>query len=122
VLTTIQFCAGGFIEGSITIIGIAAMDCVVPELSGSSHGMAGFLAQCMCIENCPRSLINFCFVTVGAFFAGFPFGYLIKAVGWNSAYLILESFALVNILLCSYLLIKNYSSGSTEIAIKKKEQ
>lgn len=46
-LTIIQFCAGGFIEGSNTIIGLVAMDCVIPELSGSSHAMAGFLAQCM---------------------------------------------------------------------------
>ena len=45
-LTIIQFCAGGFIEGSITIIGLVSMDCVIPELSGSSHAMASFLAQC----------------------------------------------------------------------------
>ena len=45
-LTIIQFCAGGFIEGSITIIGIAAMDSVIPELSGSGHALACFLAQC----------------------------------------------------------------------------
>ena len=60
--------------------------------------------------------------TVGAFFAGLPFGYLIKRLGWSYAYLALESVALANILLCLYLLIKNYSSGSSSSTdVKKKE-
>ena len=57
-------------------------------------------------------------IVVGAFFAGLPFGYLIKMLDWNYAHLVLESVAVINILLSSYLLIRNYSSGGT---VKKKE-
>jgi len=46
-LSFLQFCAGGLIEGGTNLLGVAAMDCVAPELSGSSHAMSTFLAQCM---------------------------------------------------------------------------
>ena len=45
-LSCLQFCAGGLIEGGTNLIGVAVMDCVVPELSGSSNAMSTFLAQC----------------------------------------------------------------------------
>lgn len=65
--------------------------------------------------------IGDCSIAVGAFFAGLPFGYLIKTLGWNYAYFMLESVALANIPLCSYLLIRNYSSSSNNFAVKKRE-
>lgn len=45
-LSFLQFFAGCLIEGGTNLVGVAVMDCVVPELSGSSHAMATFLAQC----------------------------------------------------------------------------
>lgn len=67
------------------------------------------------------SINNRVLFAVGAFFAGLPFGYAIKMLGWNFAYLTLEFVATANILLCSYLLIKYYSSGASAVSVKKKE-
>jgi len=44
-LTILQFIAGGLLEGGTVLVGVAAMDCVAPELTGSSHAMAAFFAQ-----------------------------------------------------------------------------
>ena len=50
-LTILQFIAGGLLEGGTVLIGVAAMDCVAPELAGSSHAMAAFFAQSEWEEN-----------------------------------------------------------------------
>ena len=45
VLSGLQFCAGGVIEGSTSLLGVTAMDCVVPQLSGSGGAVATFISQ-----------------------------------------------------------------------------
>jgi len=47
-LTILQFIAGGLLEGGTVLIGVAAMDCVAPELAGSSHATAALFAQSEC--------------------------------------------------------------------------
>ena len=47
VLSGLQFCAGGVIEGSTSLLGVTAMDCVIPQLSGSSGAVATFVSQRM---------------------------------------------------------------------------
>ena len=44
-LSILQFIAGGLLEGGTVLVGVAAMDCVAPELTGSSHAMAALFAQ-----------------------------------------------------------------------------
>ena len=50
VLSLLQLCAGGLIEGSTSLMGVAAMDCVIPQLSGSSGAVATFISQCMQVK------------------------------------------------------------------------
>lgn len=47
VLSLLQLCAGGLIEGSTSLLGVVAMDCVTPQLSGSSGAVATFISQRM---------------------------------------------------------------------------
>lgn len=47
VLSLVQLSAGGLIEGSTSLLGVAAMDCVIPQLSGSSNAVTTFISQRM---------------------------------------------------------------------------
>ena len=55
--------------------------------------------------------------TVGGFFAGLPFGYIVKRLGWNYAFLILEFISVVNVLISSFLLLRNNMKNNCNNAI-----
>ena len=68
----------------------------------------------------PSIILLILLYVVGGFYAGLPFGFVIKMVGWSYAFLILESAGVVFLLLASYLLIKNYSDIAN-LAAKKQQ-
>ena len=120
VLSLLQLCAGGLIEGSTSLLGVTAMDCVVPQLSGSSGAVVTFISQCTQVQTENKIKLNFKINVVGAFFAGLPFGYLIKKSSWTSAFFVLELVSIIYILFTSYLLIKHYNSYLTITTKKQK--
>ena len=93
------------------------MDCVTPQLSGSSGAVATFVSQ-----RTLKITSNFIYFknAVGAFFAGLPFSYLIKKFGWTMAFLILELVGALYVLFISYLFIKHYNSYITITSRKQK--
>jgi sugar phosphate permease len=79
--------SGFFAYGSISLLGIMAMEFTSNSFSGTSHGIASLAA-------------NF-----GAIFAGVPFGLISKYYTWNVAFKCFEAFALT--ILVFLLLFRN---------------
>ena len=118
VLSLLQLSMGGLIEGSTSLLGVAAMDCVIPQLSGSSNAITTFISQRMFTNfseyNCDFKN------TVGAFFAGLPFGLVIKNSSWTTALYAVEAVGAIYILCMFYLYIKHYNSYMTITTKKQK--
>ena len=75
-LFSIGAMGGFFCYGSISLLGIIAMEFTSKTFSGTSHGIASLAA-------------NF-----GAIFAGIPFGLVSKFYSWNFAFKFVEAFAI----------------------------
>ena len=68
---------GFLLYGSISLLGVMAMEFTSPELSGTSHALASLAAN------------------IGSIFAGVPFSMLSKLYNWNMAFKYVEAFSFV---------------------------
>ena len=63
VLSLVQLSLGGLIEGSTSLLGVAALDCVIPQLSGSSGAVATFISQCRFNDSKELKIISRLYLT-----------------------------------------------------------
>ena len=94
--------AGFLCYGSITLLGVMAMEFTTNEYSGTSHAIASLAA-------------NF-----GAICAGLPFSLMSKAYSWNFSFKIVEYFACF--VLFVLLIFRNATKFFVPVSLVRKNQ
>jgi sugar phosphate permease len=99
----------GFLSyGSISLLGVTAMQFAPKSISGTSHAIAALSAN------------------VGSIFAGLPFGLLSKYYSWNFAFKFVEALT-IGMLVVAFLFRNSkstfeFNKSSSQIEIKKKQK
>lgn len=101
-LMSISMTAGFLCYGSITLLGVMAMEFTTNEYSGTSHAIASLSA-------------NF-----GAICAGLPFSLMSKAYSWNFSFKIVEYFACF--VLFVLLIFRNATKFFVPVSLVRKNQ
>lgn len=101
-LMSISVAAGFLCYGSISLLGVMAMEFTTNEYVGTSHAIASLAA-------------NF-----GAIFAGLPFSLMSKAYSWNYSFKLVEYFACF--VLFVLLVFRNSNSFFLPVMQERKNQ
>lgn len=99
---TISTISGSLCYGSISLLGIMAMEFTTDEYSGTSHAIAALAAN------------------IGAIFAGLPFSLISKYYSWNFTFKLVEYFGIFVLLLL--LIFRKSPKYFEPVSLQKKSQ